>query len=99
MLDTCIIPVLEITVGHWPFQHLANQNPIWSAKFTVHFNGMIINDLQNVLSSKNGQPISTSYATIAIHHNPLNYGFSGIETLTAHVVILRDVNFTAFEES
>jgi len=33
--------VLEITVGHWPFsnkfQHLANQNPFWSANFTVHF--------------------------------------------------------------
>ena len=33
--------VLEITVGHWPFsdqfQHLADQNPFWSAKFTVHF--------------------------------------------------------------
>ena len=33
--------VLEITVGHWPFsdqfQHLANQNPFWLAKFTVHF--------------------------------------------------------------
>ena len=36
-----INPVLEITVGHWPFsdqfQHLADQNPFWSAKFTVHF--------------------------------------------------------------
>ena len=35
------IPVLEIAAGHWPFsdqfQHLANQNPFWSAKFTVHF--------------------------------------------------------------
>ena len=34
-------PVLEITVGHWPFsdqfQHLADQNPFWSAKFPVHF--------------------------------------------------------------
>ena len=33
--------VLEITVGHWPFsdqfQHLANQNPFWSAKFPMHF--------------------------------------------------------------
>ena len=33
--------VLEITVGHWPFsdqfQHLADQNPFWSAKFTIHF--------------------------------------------------------------
>ena len=33
--------VLEITVGHWPFsdqfQHLADQNPFWSAKFTVNF--------------------------------------------------------------
>ena len=35
------VAVLEITVGHWPFsdqfQHLADQNPFWSAKFTVHF--------------------------------------------------------------
>ena len=35
------ISVLEITVGHWPFsnqfQHLADQNPFWSAKFTIHF--------------------------------------------------------------
>jgi len=51
--------VLEITVGHWPFsnqfQHLADQNPFWLANFTVHFfNGMAINNLQNVLSSKNG---------------------------------------------
>ena len=34
-------PVLEITVGHWPFsdqfQHLAKQNPFWLTKFTVHF--------------------------------------------------------------
>ena len=33
--------VLEITVGRWPFfdhfQHLADQNPFWSAKFPVHF--------------------------------------------------------------
>jgi len=32
---------LEITVSHWPFsdqfQHLADQNPFWSANFTVHF--------------------------------------------------------------
>jgi len=31
----------EITVGHWPFsdqfQHLADQNPFWSANFTAHF--------------------------------------------------------------
>ena len=31
--------VLKITVGHWQFsdqfQHLADQNPFWSAKFTV----------------------------------------------------------------
>ena len=36
-----IISVLEITVGHWPFsdqfQHLADQNPFWSAKFTENF--------------------------------------------------------------
>ena len=35
------ISVPEITAGHWPFSdqfpHLANQNPFWSAKFTVHF--------------------------------------------------------------
>ena len=35
------IPVLEIAVGHWPFsdqfQHLADQNPFWLAKFPVHF--------------------------------------------------------------
>ena len=48
MLNT----VLEITVGHWPFsdqfQHLADQNPFWSAKFTVHFqwDGMAIDNLQ-----------------------------------------------------
>ena len=33
--------VLEITVGYWPFSnqfhHLANQNPLWSAKFPVHY--------------------------------------------------------------
>jgi len=32
---------LEITIGHWPFsdqfQHLADQNPFWSANFTIHF--------------------------------------------------------------
>ena len=37
-----VVPtMLEITVGHWPFsdqfQHLTDQNPFWSAKFTVHF--------------------------------------------------------------
>ena len=36
-----IQPVLEITVGHWPFsdqfQHLADQNQFWSAIFPVHF--------------------------------------------------------------
>ena len=36
-----ILPLLEITVSHWPFsdqfQHLANQDPFWSAKFTEHF--------------------------------------------------------------
>ena len=33
--------MLEITVSHWPFsnqfQHLADQNPFWSAKLSVHF--------------------------------------------------------------
>ena len=36
-----IVAVLEIAAGHWPFsdqfQHLADQNSFWSAKFTVHF--------------------------------------------------------------
>ena len=35
------LAVLETTAGHWPlssqFQHLADQNPFQSAKFTVHF--------------------------------------------------------------
>ena len=42
--------MLEIATGHWPFsdqfQHLANRNPFWSAKFTVHFNGTAINNLK-----------------------------------------------------
>jgi len=50
------IAVVDIKVGHWPFsdqlQHLADQNPFWLVNFTVHFNGMAINNLQNVLSSK-----------------------------------------------
>ena len=33
--------VLEIAAIHWPFsdqfQHLADQNPFWLAKFTVNF--------------------------------------------------------------
>ena len=33
--------VLEIIVGHWSFsdqfQHLADQNPFWSAIFSVYF--------------------------------------------------------------
>ena len=33
--------VLEITAGYWPFsnkfQHLADQNLFWLAKFTEHF--------------------------------------------------------------
>ena len=33
--------VLEIAADHWPFSdqfyHLANKNPFWLAKFTVHF--------------------------------------------------------------
>ena len=33
--------VLEITVNHWlfsdQFQHLADQNPFWLAKFAVRF--------------------------------------------------------------
>jgi len=44
--------VPEITVGHWPFsnqfQHLANQNPFWSANFTIYF-------------QKNGRPIFDPY--------------------------------------
>ena len=40
--STCLlVSVLEITADHWPFsnqfQHLANQNPFRSAKFTVYF--------------------------------------------------------------
>ena len=35
------IAVLEIAAGHWllsnQFQYLADQNPFWLAKFTVHF--------------------------------------------------------------
>ena len=38
--------------GHWPFSdqfyHLANQNQFWSTKFTVHFHGTAIKNLQNV---------------------------------------------------
>ena len=42
--------VLDIAVGHWPqFQHLANQNPFWSVKFTVYFNGIAINNLHTVI--------------------------------------------------
>jgi len=49
-------PVLEITVGHWPF---SDQFNIWLTK--IHFgrpsllyifNGIVINNLKNVLSSK-----------------------------------------------
>jgi len=58
-----IFSMLEITVGHF----LTNFN-IWLTK--IHFgrpillyiiNEMAINNLQNVLSSKNGQPISDPY--------------------------------------
>ena len=57
-----MMPVLEITVGHWPFFN------IWPTK--IHFgrpnllyifNGMAIDNLQNVLFSKNGRPISDPY--------------------------------------
>ena len=34
------------------FQHLANHNPLWSAKFTVHLQWDAIHYIQNVLSSK-----------------------------------------------
>ena len=48
--------ILETTAGHWPFsnqfQHLADQNPFWSAKFTVHFQWKAINNLQNIPFSK-----------------------------------------------
>ena len=43
VIMTTMLPrsVLEIAAGHWPFsdqfQHLADQNLFWSAKFTVHF--------------------------------------------------------------
>ena len=54
--------VLEIIDGHWPFsdqfQHLADQNPCWSAYI---FNGTAVNSLQNIVSPKNGQPISDPY--------------------------------------
>ena len=40
-LYSCTLAVLEVAAGHWlfsdQFQHLADQNPFWSAKFTVHF--------------------------------------------------------------
>ena len=40
-LCTINTPVLKIAAGHWSlsdqFQHLADQNPFWLAKFTVHF--------------------------------------------------------------
>ena len=55
----CLRAVLEIAAGFWPFsdqfQHLADQNPFWSA------NEKTINNPQNVPSSKNGQPISDSW--------------------------------------
>jgi len=74
--------VLEITVGHWPFsdQHLADQNLFWLANFTDIFTmGWQSNNLQNVLSSKNGRPISDPYfyhcmvtsGKIMIQHNIL----------------------------
>ena len=58
--------VLEITVGHWPFsdqfQHLADQNPFWSAIFPVHFQW---NSNQYPIKipylQKNGRPISDPY--------------------------------------
>jgi len=65
---TCILvtplqdnPVLEITVGHWPFsnqfQRLADQNPFWSANFT---NGMAINNKISYLQM-NSRPFSDPY--------------------------------------
>ena len=40
-MSTYLTSVLEITIGHWQFsdqyQHLADQNPFWSAKFPVRF--------------------------------------------------------------
>ena len=46
--------VLEIAAGHWSF---SNQ-----FQYLLYiFNGMVINNLQDVLSSKNGQPISDPY--------------------------------------
>jgi len=50
--------VLEITVGLWPFsnqfQHFAGQNHFGQPILLYIFNGMTINNLQNVLSSKDG---------------------------------------------
>jgi len=52
-----IIAVLKITVGYWPFsnqfQHLTDQ--IFGQPILLYiFNRMAIDNLQNVLSSKDG---------------------------------------------
>ena len=65
--------VLEITVGHWPlsdqFQHLADQNPFWSAIFPVHFQW---NSNQYPIKipylQKNGRPISDPYFSLKVDH-------------------------------
>ena len=58
--------VPEIIVGHWPFsdqfQHLADQNPFWSAKFPVHFQwGQQLVTKKISYFQKNGRLISDTY--------------------------------------
>ena len=59
--------VLEITVGHWPFsdqfQHLADQNPFWSAIrifCTFSMGQQLITNKISYLQ-ENGRPISDPY--------------------------------------
>ena len=57
--------MLEITVGHRPFsdqfQHLLTKIHFGQPNLLYIFNGMAIDNLQNVLFSKNGRPISDPY--------------------------------------
>jgi len=66
--------VLEITVSHWPFsnqfQHLANQIHFGWPILLYIFNGMAINNLQNVLSLKTADQFLTLISTtVSVGYN------------------------------
>jgi len=93
-LAKAIKTVLEITVSHWPFsnqyQQSANQNPFWSANFTVHFqwDGNQITYNMSYLRKMANQFLTMTFIPTTVKTSMIDRGTVGIIDLTNLLCLL-----------